>query len=307
MEKALHIHEEVRQALQEGRAVVALESTIITHGMPHPANVETALACERIIRESGVVPATVAIIDGIIRIGLDEEEIRALAAAEDVIKAGKRDIARAVSEKLTASTTVSATIIASRMAGIAVFATGGIGGVHRGFEKTMDVSRDLEELAAHDIAVVCAGPKAILDLSATAEYLETKGVELVGYRTDEMPAFYCRQSGIAVSQRVDSASAIAKLMHVKWSHGLSGGLLVTNPLSEEAALPSAFVERIIDAAIKKADRAGVVGKAVTPFLLAELEKASHGESLEANKVLVKENARLAAEIAREYAKLIQPE
>jgi len=304
MEKALRINKEVQRALKEKRGVVALESTIIAHGMPYPANIETALECERIIRENNAVPATIAIMDGIIRVGLDEDEIRTLAKTEDVIKAGKRDIAHAVSERRTASTTVSATIIAAKMAGIAVFATGGIGGVHRGFDKTLDVSRDLEELAANDIVVVCAGPKAILDLPATAECLETKGVEVIGFRTDEMPAFYCRKSGVGVSQRLDDAADIAHLMRVKWSHGLAGGILVTNPLPKDVALPSGFVERIIGKALSEADRQGVSGKALTPFLLAEMKKASDGKSLEANKVLVKENARLAAKIAREYARLV---
>ncbi len=303
MEKALRIHKEVRNALNEKKAVVALESTIITHGMPYPANAETALACAGIIRENGAVPATIAIIDGIIRVGLEEEEIRALAKMDDVMKAGKRDIARALSEGKTASTTVSATIIAARMAGIAVFATGGIGGVHRDFSDSLDVSRDLDELAENDIVVVCAGPKAILDLPATAEYLETKGVEVIGFQTDEMPAFYSRKSGVPVSERLDSARGIADLMRMKWAHGLSGGILVTNPLSEEAALPGDYVETIIEKALAEAARKGVKGKAVTPFLLAELERASAGKTLVANKTLVKENAALAAKIAGEYAKL----
>ncbi len=266
--------------------------------MPYPQNVETAIAVEDIVREAGAVPATIAVIGGTIRAGLSKDELEYFATAKKIMKLSRADLAYAVATGADGATTVAATMICAHMAGIEVFATGGIGGVHRGAEKTMDVSTDLEELARTPVAVVCAGAKALLDLPKTLEVLETRGVAVVGYQTGEFPAFWSRSSGLPVPLRLDSAQEIARLLHVKKELCLSGGVLVANPIPAQDEIPSAEMARHIDAAIALADEQHVTGKAVTPWLLDRLLQLTSGRSLQANVALVKNNARLAAEIAQ---------
>jgi pseudouridylate synthase len=297
------ILKEVEDALKTGKPVVALESTIISHGMPYPENVKMAKNVEDIIRQKGAIPATIAILNGIIKVGLSADEIEMLASAKNVYKVGKRDIAYVVSQGKTGATTVSGTSLVAQMAGIKVFATGGIGGVHRGAQETFDISRDLEELATTNITVVCAGAKSILDLGLTLEYLETKGVEVIGYQTQELPAFYTRTSGFNVNYRMDTPLEIAKLMHAKWSLGLVGGIVVANPIPLAYDMDASIINRAIESALLEAKEQGIKGQEVTPFLLSKVKHLTEGSSLDSNIQLVYHNARLAADIAVEYASI----
>lgn len=300
----LDIAPEVRDALNDGYPVVALESTIICHGMPHPKNVATALEVEQAVRRQGAIPATVAIIGGRLKAGLSESEIEYLGSnGQRVIKSSRRDLPFVVARRQDGATTVASTMIIAAMAGIRVFATGGIGGVHRGVEKTLDVSADLEELARTDVAVVCAGVKSVLDIGRTLEYLETHGVPVVGYGTDTMPAFYTRSSGFPVDYRIDRAEEAAAAMKAKWDLHLGGGMVIANPVPEEHAMAPEDIDGVIDAAIEEMNRRGITGKATTPFLLARIAEKTGGRSLAANIGLVLNNARLAAEIAVEFARL----
>lgn len=287
----------VAAAKAAGKPIVALESTIVTHGMPYPANLETALAVEALVRATGAEPATIAVIDGVVRVGLTEEELAALARADDVMKLSRADLAYAVAGGHTGSTTVAATMIAAKAAGISVFATGGIGGVHRGGETSLDISADLEELARTGVIVVSAGAKAILDIGRTLEYLETKGVPVVVYGSDALPAFWTRDSGYAAPLRLDDAAAIARFQQTREALGIDGGMLVANPIDEGHAVSRETVEGWIERALAGAAVRGIAGKAVTPFLLGRIVELSDGRSLEANIALVKSNARLAGEIA----------
>jgi pseudouridylate synthase len=294
---------EVRGALERGQPVVALESTIISHGMPYPRNAETALAVEKLVRDAGAVPATIAILGGRLKAGLSEGEIRRLGElGHAVAKVSRRDIAGIVSAGSDGATTVAATMIIAAMAGIRIFATGGIGGVHRGAELSMDVSADLDELGRTDVAVVCAGAKSILDIDKTLEYLETKGVPVLVYRGDEFPAFYTSKSGVPAGCRMDEAASIASMLKAKWALGLSGGAVIANPIPPEHEMDSAVINAAIDRAVAEAANRGIRGKDVTPFLLARVKDLTGGDSLESNIALVMNNARLAAEIAIEYAK-----
>jgi pseudouridine-5'-phosphate glycosidase len=302
MNKYIEIHPDIQKALDEKRAVVALESTIISHGMPYPENVAMALKVEQIIKEEGAMPATIAIIDGVIKVGLTEDEIKYLAQKKDVLKVSKRDFGYCVSQKKTGATTVSGTMLVANMAGIKVFATGGIGGVHRGAEHSFDISRDLEELSELDVAVICAGAKSILDLGLTLEYLETKGVELIGYQTKELPAFYSRESGFDLEIKLDTPEEIADLMKAKWSLGIKGGMVIANPIPKAFSQDAKMMNQVIAKALEEAKLNGIKGKDVTPFLLAKVKELTKGVSLEANLELVYNNARLAAQIAKSYHK-----
>lgn len=293
----LDVAPEVRSALEQGRAIVALESTIITHGMPHPQNVATAREVEAVVRANGAVPATIAILGGRIKIGLSGEELDMLGTTSDVMKLSRADLPYAVTAKRHGSTTVAATMICAHLAGVRVFATGGIGGVHQGVESTMDISADLDELARTPVAVVCAGAKAILDLPRTLEYLETRGVPVVGYQTDHFPAFWSRKSELPAPIRLDTPEAIADLISAKEALGLGGGILVANPVPSTDEIPAEEMKGFIDEAIAEAGRRGVVGKAVTPFLLSFLFESTGGRSLATNIALVKNNAALAARLA----------
>ena len=295
--KFLDIAPEVRQAVEQGKALVALESTIITHGMPHPQNVTTARDVEDVVRDNGAVPATIAIIAGRIKVGLSEEELDWLGTARDVMKLSRADLPYAIAAKRHGATTVAATMICAELAGVRVFATGGIGGVHQGVEATMDISADLDELARTPVAVICAGAKAILDLPRTLEYLETRGVPVVGYRTDEFPAFWSRTSGLPVPLRLDNPEAIADLIRTKEALGLGGGVLVANPVPEVDEIPTDEMQAFIEQAVEEARHRGVAGKAVTPFLLSFLFESTGGRSLATNIALVKNNAALAARLA----------
>ena len=288
---------EVTDAVARGQPVVALESTIITHGMPYPQNLTMAQRVEAIIREGGALPATIAVIDGTLRIGLDAGQLESLAQTKDALKLSRADLAFAVATGRTGATTVAATMIAAKLAGIRVFATGGIGGVHRGASQSFDISADLEELARTQMLVVCAGAKAILDLAKTLEVLETKGVPVVGYGTDTLPAFWSRDSGLAVPLRLDSPEAIAAFQAARSQLGTGGGMLIANPVPEAAALPRKTVEAWIEQALEDARAGGIGGKAVTPFLLKRMFELSDGRSLATNIALVENNARLAARIS----------
>ena len=295
----LDIADEVADALRRGSAVVALESTIISHGMPYPDNVETALRVEQAVREGGAIPATVAILGGRLKVGLAESGIRRLGErGQAVIKSSRRDIPFVVSRGADGATTVAASMILAAMAGIRVFATGGIGGVHRGVAETMDVSADLDELARTDVAVVCAGVKSVLDIGRTLEYLETKGVAVVGYRTDRLPAFYTPSSKFEVDYRADSAAEIAAALNVKRDMRLAGGMVIANPIPAAHALDEREIDAVIDEALSEMNDRGITGKDTTPFLLAKIAERTEGRSLRANIELVVNNARLAAEIAR---------
>lgn len=303
MNKYLDVSPEVAEALAVGKPVVALESTIISHGMPYPRNVETALLVEQTIRENGAVPATIAIIGGRLKAGLSKDEIEYLGkAGTKVAKASRRDIAALVARKADGATTVTTTMMIAHMAGISIFATGGIGGVHRGAEVTMDISADLEELGNTPVMVVCAGAKSILDLGLTLEYLETKGVPVIGYGTDELPAFYTRHSGFGVDYRADSPEELAAMFKAQRGLGLKGGMLVTNPIPEEYSMDKAVIDAAIDQAIKEAAENGIKGKETTPFLLAKVVELTGGDSLDSNIALVLNNARLAAKTAAEFVK-----
>ena len=303
MNKYLDISPEVAEALNSGKPVVALESTIISHGMPYPRNVETALLVEQTIRENGAVPATIAIIGGRLKAGLSKDEIEYLGkSGRNVAKTSRRDIAALVARKADGATTVTTTMMIAHMAGISIFATGGIGGVHRGAEVTMVISADLEELGNTPVMVVCAGAKSILDLGLTLEYLETKGVPVIGYGTDELPAFYTRHSGFGVDYRADSPEELAAMFKAQRDLGLKGGMLVTNPIPEEYSMDKAVIDAAIDQAIKEASEKGIKGKETTPFLLAKVVELTGGDSLDSNIALVLNNARLAAKTAAEFVK-----
>lgn len=303
MNKYLDIAPEVQQALQEGKPVVALESTIISHGMPYPKNVETALMVEQCIRDNGAVPATIAIIGGRLKAGLSHEEIEHLGkAGRAVTKASRRDLPAIVARGIDGATTVTTTMIIAHMAGIQIFATGGIGGVHRGAETTMDISADLEELAQTPVMVVCAGAKSILDLGLTLEYLETKGVPVIGYGTEELPAFYTRKSGFSVDYRVDSPKELADMFRAQRELNYKGGMLVTNPIPEEYSMDKEVIDAAIEQALKECKEQGIHGKETTPFLLAKVVELTGGDSLESNIQLVLNNAKIAALTAKELAK-----
>ena len=303
MNKYLDISPEVKAALEAGKPVVALESTIISHGMPYPKNVETALLVEQTLRDNGAVPATIAVIGGRLKAGLSKEEIEYLGkTGRGVAKASRRDLPALVARGADGATTVTTTMIIAHMAGIQVFATGGIGGVHRGAETTMDISADLEELAQTPVMVVCAGAKSILDLGLTLEYLETKGVPVIGYGTEELPAFYTRKSGFGVDYRVDSPEELAALFAAQRDLGFKGGMLVTNPIPEEYAMPKDVIDAAIEQALRECKEQGVHGKETTPFLLARVVELTGGDSLESNIQLVLNNARVAARTAVALAK-----
>ncbi len=304
MNKYLDISPEVSAALAAGKPVVALESTIISHGMPYPQNVKTALEVEQIIRDNGAVPATIAIIGGRLKAGLTPEEIEYFGKkGPEIAKASRRDLPVLVARGQDGACTVTTTMMIAHMAGIGVFATGGIGGVHRGAETTMDISADLEELGQTPVMVICAGAKSILDLGLTLEYLETKGVPVIGYGTDELPAFYTRTSGFGVDYRLDTPAELAAAFHAQRAMGLKGGMPVTNPIPEEYSMDPAVINKAIDQAIAECQAQGVHGKATTPFLLARVKDLTGGDSLDSNIQLVFNNARLAARTAAELVKL----
>ncbi|MBW4829087.1 MAG: pseudouridine-5'-phosphate glycosidase [Clostridiaceae bacterium] len=302
LEKYMEIKEEVKKALDENKAVVALESTIIAHGMPYPKNVETALEAERTIRDRGAIPATIAILDGKIKVGLSKEEIEYLGKAENVSKVSRRDLPFIAAKGLNGATTVASTMIVAKMAGIKVFVTGGIGGVHRGAEESFDISADLQELAKTNVAVVCAGAKSILDIGLTLEYLETFGVPVVGFKTDEFPAFFTRKSGFGVDYNVDSEEELAKAIKTKWDLGLDGGIVVANPIPEEYEMDADIINRAISEALNEAEKKEIKGKKVTPFLLENVKEKTGGNSLESNIRLVYNNALVGANLAIELEK-----
>ncbi|ADI00014.1 pseudouridine-5'-phosphate glycosidase [Salisediminibacterium selenitireducens] len=293
---------EVKEAKEQGKAIVALESTIISHGMPYPQNLETAEDVENIIRQQGAVPATIALIDGKIRIGMTHDELEAFAKGEDIAKVSRRDIPQILASKQAGATTVSATMICAALAGIDVFVTGGIGGVHRGAETTMDISADLQELAKTNVAVVCAGAKSILDIGLTLEYLETHGVPVIGYETDTFPAFYTRESEFGVDVNGTSPEAIAEMLRVKWDLGLHGGAVIANPVPTEDQMEKADIDRMIAQAIQEAKDQGIKGKDTTPYLLSRLKELSDGATLTTNIALVKHNAVNGAQVAVELNK-----
>lgn len=297
----LRIAAEVREALDRAAPVVALESTLIAHGMPYPRNLETALRLEGEIRARGAVPATIGILDGEIVVGLSEPQIERLARASEVVKVSRLDLPIVLARRQTGATTVAATMICARAAGLRVFATGGIGGVHRGYDRVLDISADLQELARTEVAVVCAGAKSILDIENTLEYLETVGVPVLGYGTDRFPAFFSRDSGYRVHAAVASVGEIAEILRLKWSSGLGGGAVIANPVPEGDALDPGFIDAAIEDALAEARRRGIRRKAVTPFLLERIVEATGGRSLETNIALVLNNGRLAAELAWELA------
>ena len=298
----LDIHPDVENAIKNNEPVVALVSTISSHGMPYPKNVETALMVEETVRLNKAVPATIAIINGKLKVGLTHDEIEYLATNEEVKKVSRRDLPITVAQKLSGSTTVASTMIIASLAKIAIFATGGIGGVHRGAENTMDISADLEELANTNVCVVCAGAKAILDLGLTLEYLETKGVPVIGYKTSELPAFYSSESGFDVDYKIDSAQEIAEILKTKWDLSLDGGVLVTNPIPVAFELETGVMNDAINQAIIEADNNKISGKKITPYLLSKVNEITQGKSLEANIKLIQNNADLAAKIALHYSK-----
>lgn len=293
---------EVESALKHKRPVVALESTIITHGMPYPKNIEMALNVESIIRKQGAVPATIAIINGVIHVGLETHQIEELGKLKDVIKTSKRDFGYVLANKKNGGTTVSGTILVAQKVGIPVFATGGIGGVHRGAEKTFDISRDLEELSSNNVLVVCAGAKLILDLGLTLEYLETKGVEVLGYNTDKLPAFYSSSSEFNTTYNVRTPYEVASIMKEKWEF-TNGGIVLANPIPEQYGLEYDYILDNINKAVKQANDEGISGKKTTPYLLSRVLELTEGKGLEANIQLVYNNAKVAAEIAVEFSKL----
>ncbi len=296
-EQYMSVSPEVQAALTQGKAVVALESTIISHGMPYPDNVKTALELEEIIRQQGAVPATIAILGGQIKVGLSRDEVEMLGKAKDVEKVSRRDLPFVVAKGLNGATTVASTMIIAALAGIRVFATGGIGGVHRRAQQTFDISADLTELARTDVAIVCAGAKSILDIGLTLEVLETYGVPVAGYQTDEFPAFYTRVSGYRVDYRCDSAAEVADALKTKWDLGLRGGVVVANPVPTASEIDAELITKAIDQALASCEEKGVSGKETTPFLLAKVKEITGGQSLITNIALVKNNAKVAADIA----------
>ena len=299
----LDITPEVKAAIEAGQPVVALESTILSHGMPYPQNLEFAAQVERIIRAEGAVPATMAIINGRMKVGLNQQELELMCKGEGVVKVSRRDLPIILAQGGTGATTVATTMILAHMAGIKFFATGGIGGVHRGAETTMDISADLQELAHTSVAVVCAGAKMILDIGLTLEYLETMGVPVLGFNTNDFPAFYCRKSGFGVDCNAKDAAEVAKIAKTKWDLGLEGGMLIGNPVPEEYAMDFDEMSAIIDKALDSANKEGVRGKNITPYLLAHIVEYTQGRSLATNIQLAYNNARVAAQIAKEYAAL----
>ncbi|MCG2761616.1 MAG: pseudouridine-5'-phosphate glycosidase [Candidatus Atribacteria bacterium] len=301
-ERFFDFKDEVKEALEEGKPVVALESTLISHGFPYPENLEVAEEMEEIIRGYGVVPATIAVIKGKIKVGLTRGELEFMATSKDILKASRRDLAVIAAKGLNGATTVAATMMVAERAGIKVFATGGIGGVHRGAEKTFDISADLQELARTPVAVVCSGAKAILDLPLTLEYLETMGVPIIGFRTDEFPAFYCRESGLKVDYVVNDEKEAAGIIRVMQDLELGGGMIIANPVPEEYALSMEYMNEMIEEAVRAAEKEGIKGKKLTPYLLNKIKELTGGKSLKANIALVKNNARVAAKIARELIK-----
>ncbi len=298
-ENYLEINPEVKLALDASRPVIALESTIISHGMPYPKNVETALAVENIAREQGAIPATIAIIQGKIKVGLTPDEIEYLGSSREVIKTSRRDLPFIVAKGLDGATTVASTMIIAALAGIKVFATGGIGGVHRGAQTTFDISADLQELAQTNVAVICAGVKSILDIGLTLEYLETQGVPVVGFGTDELPAFYTSKSGFPVDYRVNTAREMAQVLKTKWDLGLQGGVVIANPIPEVFEMDPAVISSAIDLAIRESEAQGIKGKDSTPFLLARVKELTEGASLDSNIQLIFNNVRVGAQIAVE--------
>lgn len=304
IEEYLDIHPEIKKAISDNLPIVALESTIISHGMPYPQNKETALQVEQIVRDHGAVPATIALLNGKIKVGLTPDEIDYLAkSGSKIVKASRRDLPYLLAKKIDGATTVASTMIAADLAGIRVFATGGIGGVHRGASESFDISADLQELANTNVAVVCAGIKSILDLGLTLEYLETYGVPVIGYQTEELPAFYTRKSGFKVNYKLDSVAEIAELLKTKWSLKLKGGVIIANPIPEDKQLDYDVMKSAIDNAIVQEKKMGIKGKESTPFLLSKVKELTDGLSLEANIALVYNNAKLAAQIAQVYKKL----
>lgn len=296
------ISKEVVNAINENIPIVALETTISAHGMPYPKNLETALMCENIVRGAGAVPATLGVINGRIKIGLSEDEIKFLCESKSLIKMSRRDLPVAVSKKLNGATTVATSILIANMAGIKVLATGGIGGAHLNSHKTFDISRDLQEIATNDICVVCSGAKALFDVGLTLEYLETFGVPVLGYKTDQMPQFYMRESGYKLDYKMDTEEEIGRTIKTKWDLGLDGGVIVANPISEEYALTHKDLDETIIASIEEADKLGIYGRKLTPYILDSLSKATEGRTLMANIELLRENTRLASLIAREVYK-----
>jgi pseudouridine-5'-phosphate glycosidase len=294
----LDIQANIKKALADKKPVVALESTIISHGMPFPQNMETALQVEEIVRSNGAVPATIAILNGKLKVGLSKNEIEYLGKkGSKIVKASRRDLPYLISKKVDGATTVASTMIVAQMAGIKIFATGGIGGVHRGAERSFDISADLQELAKTNVAVVCAGIKSVLDLGLTLEYLETNGVPVIGYQTEELPAFYSQKSGFEVDYRLDSAKEIATFIKTKWQMNLAGGVVITNPIPEKYELDHYLMTKTINTAILEAEKNNIKGKESTPYLLAKVKELTRGKSLDANIQLVYNNAKLAAEIA----------
>ena len=301
MNKFLEFSTEVQKAMDENLPIVALESTIISHGMPYPENVKTALECERIVRDNGSIPATVAILNGKLKVGLSHEEIDFLGKqGHKIMKTSRRDIAYNVANKIDGATTVSATMYIANLANVRVFATGGIGGVHKGAENTFDISADLDELAQTNVLVVCAGAKAILDLGLTMEYLETKGVPVIGYQTDMLPAFYSRESDFKVNFRIDTPNEIAKVWKTKLDLELNGGMLVTNPISKEYSMDKTIIDEAIALAIKEMDNLGIKVKETTPYLLAKIAEITKGNSLASNIQLVYSNCKLASQISLKF-------
>ncbi|SHK24834.1 pseudouridine-5'-phosphate glycosidase [Tepidibacter formicigenes] len=303
LEKYLEIHPKVKKAIDEGAPVVALESTIISHGMPYPQNIEMAKTVENIIRENGAIPATIAILNGKLKVGLNEEELEYLGKSDNVLKASRKDLPFIVAKKLDGATTVASTMIIANLAGIKIFATGGIGGVHRGAQETFDISADLIELANTNVAVVCAGAKSILDIGLTLEYLETHGVPVVGFKTEEFPAFYTRKSGFNADYKVDSEKELALAIKSKWDLHLNGGLVIGNPIPEEFEMDYDTITNAIENALKEADEKGIKGKETTPFLLGKIKSITGGKSLESNIKLVYNNAKVAAKLSVELSKL----
>ncbi len=304
MNKYIEFNAEVREAIESGKPIVALESTIISHGMPFPKNVETALKCEEIVRENGSIPATIAILNGKLKVGLSREELDYLGRkGTAIVKTSRRDIAYNIANKIDGATTVSATMFIASLAGIKIFATGGIGGVHRGAETSFDISADLEELASTNVLVVCAGIKSILDLGLTMEYLETKGVPVVGYQTADLPAFYSRTSNFKVNFKIDRPQEIANMLKTKFELSLNGGMLVTNPIPEDYSMENELINKAIENALVEMDKLGIKGKEQTPFLLGKIVELTEGKSLESNIALVYNNCKLASEISLEYSAL----
>lgn len=304
---SLSLSPEIQNALEHKLPLVALESTIISHGMPYPRNLEMALEVEGLIREGGAVPATIAVMDGSVRVGLSAAQLERLASEPGVLKVSRRDLGYALSKKLTGATTVAATLLGAHRAGISIFATGGLGGVHRGVERTLDISADLPELARTPVAVVCAGAKSILDLPRTLEYLETAGVPVLGFQTQDFPAFYTRSSGLKVAYRLETPEEVAALLQQHWRMGLESGVMLANPVPLEHAMPEAEIARTIENALEQADAQGIQGKDITPFLLGFIVQATGGRSLETNIALVKNNAAVAARVAVAYQGLLNSE